>query len=233
LLPYWLDSLAQDGSPDPSELESIISPSYEATAGSFVWDNFIQAWAVRDITSLVLRFLNGNIRMDASIAALAYFTKQAPTQWTTMVETLLEQDNPARLVEMMIELGCLQHECTRPYEGRDVSAVEAAIARLPRIYVEICETAVALAANDVPTLSNDARDLIARVDGYSGTVRLFRVMLDRYFALPVHDDIRWLATNATKPLVIAAVMDAAIRHNMTVELELRCPMDARSGIRVS
>jgi hypothetical protein len=232
LLDDWLVSLARDAAPEPDEVEAVVGITHEHSGMHFFWDRIIETWASRDLASVVSRLLNGHMALGASIAALSYLIRRAPAEWTSMVRTLIKRDDQPRLIEMMVELGALRYQCSISFEERDVKAMQAAVSVLPPLYGEICEAALALAANIPPIMSGEVCGLVAGVDGRSERLRMFRLMLDRYVTLPIQDDVRWLLANTTKARIIATAIDAATRHNISLELELRSPTDSRAGLRV-
>jgi hypothetical protein len=129
----------------------------------------------------------------------------------------------------MVEAGRRQHYPRESQEdqGRH-GALNAAIAVMSPAHMEIYTAASALASSTrPPALSGTALDLVTRAVPRSEQLRTFRVFLAKHQSLPVEEDVRWLLTHSNQISTIVAAMQAAQRHDISFELQLRSQTPAR------
>jgi hypothetical protein len=218
LLHFWLRELSKD-SPSSDEVAAAFAATYDGNSEDDLWHVLLRAWDPCYLPALMRRVLGGHAVRAVRLASLTCLVERAPEQLTAIGAKLVEGGRRPRLVEIAIELADLRYRRSGIGEEPRACAAEAAVVALLPVYGEVSAAAFALATNQPPALSSEARDLIGRMEGDSEELRSFRVRLDRYITLPVIDDVRWLLANTSESDIAVEAIEAAIRHGMTGEIE--------------
>ncbi len=219
LLSYWTRALYKDEAPDPEEVAGAFAAVRGTEEEDSVWQVLAKAWDPAFEDALVRRVVEGALHSAVRTAALTCLIKRLPGQLAGITQMLSEQGRQFRLVQLMIEIGVLRHQRSGPDKEEDRESAARAVSALPPLLREISEASFALEAKSTPVLSEQARQFLADIDEASEDVRMFRVNLDGHLQMPLADDVRWLLANSDEAGNAAEAMDAAIRHDMKVEIE--------------
>lgn len=219
LLYYWFRELAKDEAPNPDEVSGAFAVGWGTEDEDDLWHVLSKAWDHAFEQALVDRILAGHAEPRVRVAALTCLAKRGAERLPVICRELAEQGQEGRLVEIAIELGEMRRKRSG-FDGTrlDVEADRAA-ALLPPLLKEISDAALAIETEAPVTLSDDARELVARVIPPSEQVRLFRVTLDEYLPMFVLDDVQWLLANTEEASNAVQAIDVAIRHGVAAEIE--------------
>ena len=219
LLSYWFRALRKEEAPGPEEVAAAFAAGRGTEHEDDLWRVLFNVWDPAFEGVLVERVVEGAPQSAVRVAALRCLVEQLPERLAGITEVLSEQERQARLVQLVIELAELRHQRPDFDDGQQCEAAARAAVGLPPLLREISEAAFALKIKSSPTLSEQARQLLADIGEVSEEVRMFRVILDRHMPMPVADDVRWLLANTNEADNAAQAMDAAIRRDMKAEIE--------------
>lgn len=219
LLYYWLRELARDKAPDQGEVAGAFLVGHGSKDEDALWHVLANAWDPAFETSLVERILEGHAEPPVRREALTCLAERAAEQLPPVCQQLANAGQKGRLVEIAIDLGEMRRKRSDFDGSRHGEAAERAAALLPQRFKEISDAAYALETNAAPVLSDDARELLARAGSPSEEVRLFRISLDEHLPMFIPEDMRWLLANTDEARSAVKAIDAAIRHDMSVEIE--------------
>lgn len=217
LLPYWLRSLSKDESPDPEEVAGAFSMGYASDEEHHLWCAVTKAGPSTFKAQLFDRVIDGHQKSSVRLAALECMVLHKAMEVREVVNALTHLGRGSRIIEIALEIGELMQ---RKVWNEDTALLDALVmaagALEPRLR-EISDAA-ALETGAKPSLSKEAIDLLAAVQNPSEQVRSFRVRLDRYFAVFVPDDVRWLLAEADEVDDCVEAIESAIRHAMNAEI---------------
>ena len=216
---YWFRELAKSEAPQPSEITGAFEVGRGTVDEDDLWYVLAKFWDPAFERALVDRVLEGHGEPRVRLAAVTCLAERAAESLPAICRELAGRHQHGRLVEIAIELGGMRRKRSDFDGARHGDAAERAVALLPPLLKEISDAAHALETDAAPTLSDDARDLLAGATGPSEEVRLFRVSLDEHLSMLVPDDVRWLLANAEDVSHATAAIESAIRHAMAVEIE--------------
>lgn len=219
LLDYWFRELAKDEAPDAGEVAEAFKVGRGTEDEDDLWHVLAKAWEPSFGQALVDRILKGHADARVRVAALTCLVERAAERLPEICQKLAAEAQEGRLVEIAIELGEMRHKRS-VFDGACYGeAADRAADRLPHLLKEISDAAYALETKASPIMSHEARELLTRIVPPSEDVRVFRVILDEYLPVPVPDDVRWLLANTDEASSAVAAIKAAIRHDMTPEIE--------------
>lgn len=233
LLPYWLQALARDVTPNPEEVIAAFAMGFGHDDEDCLW---MVATAVDPSLfedALMRRVLDGHRRSSVRQAALACLALHKPTAVGEAVRTLTQRGQDRRIVEIAEELGELRVDHSRredptlpdaPGQSRREAtamrdALELAFQGLEPKVREICDLVGALEGGTLPSLSHNTSQWFSAVQDPSEAVRWLRVRVDKHIGVFIQEDIRWLLAESNEADHCVAAMEVAIRHGMTPEIE--------------
>lgn len=220
---YWLRELAngpKEVSPDPTELEGAIAAAYGGTREDMVWGLLQQFWQPSHLDRLIERVQTGHDNPRVREAALACLIEHAPQELKALLQVLAARQGEVRMSSIAIELAQLHHRYRKGEQHASLKqAIESVIAALPPPLDTIAASAIALEANEVPTLPCEAHAFLSAITNGDAELRRFRLKVDRHVPLPVEDDVCWLLANTDDDDVAAEAVDAAVRHGMEAEIK--------------
>lgn len=216
LLGYWLRALEKqsvESALSPEELADAFAAARNAEEEVHLWSILSHRWVPNYLAALVARVTEGHPGEMIRHTALRCLVSQAPHELEAISHRLLAQADVIRMLELTVELAAL---CTSGERNRCTTAPsQAAIASLPAPYAEIGTAAIALAREEVPTLSVRAHEVISSVQSGREELRRFRLALDQYFNLPIDNDICWLLEDTNDSTIAVEAVNAAVRRGMT------------------
>ncbi len=216
---YWFRALAKDEAPDREEVAGAFAVGRGSKDEDDLWYIQSKGWDPLFEEALIQRVVDGHPERAVRIGALTCLVERAPEPIAAIARALAEQGREGRLVEFAMEFGEVRHKRSRFDAARHNEAADRAADVLPFRILEISEAAFALETNKPPTISEEARQLIAGVSAPSEDVRVFRVTLERHVPMPVADDVRWLLANTDEASAAVEAIEAAIRRGMIGEVE--------------
>ena len=179
LIYYWFRELAKSEAPDANE----IAGAFEVGRGSGdeddLWHVLAKFWEPAFEEAMVDRVRKGHPEPRVRVAALTCLAERASGRLAAICQALAGSGQEGRLVEIANELGGLRRGRSDFDATYHHEAADRATALLPPLLNEISDAAHALDTETSPTLSDDARSLLAGVPAPSEEVRLFRVSLDQ------------------------------------------------------
>ena len=219
LLYYWFRELAKEEATDPAEIAGAFAIGRESDDEDDLWHVLAKAWDFAFEPALVERVLEGHAESKVRLAALTCLAERAVQRLPAICQQLAQGAQEGRLVEIAIDFGNMRRKRSDFDGSRHGEAAERAAALLPALLEEISAAAFALETGAAPTLSDDARTLLARAGSPGEEVRLFRVTLDEHLPMFVPDDVQLLLANTDDANSAVAAIETAIRHDMTAEIE--------------
>ena len=220
LLYYWFRDLAKDEAPPADEIAGAFSVGRGTDDEDDLWHVLTKAWDAGFEQALVDRVLEGHPEPRVQVAALTCVAERAVERLPAICEALSERGQDGRLIEIAIEFGDMRRRRSDFDGTRHGEAAERAAALLPPPLRAISDAKFALETKAPPTLSEEARELLARVAAPSEKLRLFRFSLDEHLQMCVPDDVQWLLANTEEASHAVEAIETAIRHRMTAELEV-------------
>lgn len=219
LLPYWLRALSKDESPDPAEIVEAFSMGYGNDEEDHLWRAVMKIGASNFEAPLIARLISGHPESSVRLTALECLVRHRPLEVQEVVHVLTGQDRGSRIIEIIKEMGELKRQRARHEDTVLRDGLETAFGSLEPRLREIGDADAALEAGTTPSLSKEAIDLLAAVSVASEEIRVFRVRLDRHVGLAVSDDVRWLLEESDEVDNCVEAIEAAIRHEMTAEID--------------
>lgn len=219
LLYHWFRELAKDEAPDPEEIRGAFEVGRGSKDEDDLWHVLTKSWDPGFEDALAERLLEGHADPRVRVAALTCLCERATERLPAICQLLSDCGQEARMVEMAIDLGQMRRKRSDFDGARHGEAAERAAALLPPELREVSDAAFALETNSKPTLSEGARELMARAADPTEELRVFRVALDEHLPMFVPDDVRWLLANTDESSSAVEAIEAAIRHGMTPEIE--------------
>ena len=220
LIYYWLRELAKSEAPDASEIAGAFEVGRGSEDEDDLWNVLAKFWDPAFEEATVDRVRKGHPEPRVRVAVLTCLAERASGRLPAICQVLAGSGQEGRLVEIANELGGLRRVRSDIDGTYHHEAADRATALLPPLLKEISDAAHALDTETAPTLSDDARTLLAGVPAPSEEVRLFRLNLDQYLPVFVPDDVRWLLGHTEDASHAAVAIESAIRHGMTPEIEV-------------
>ena len=221
LRPYWLRAIAEDsreGRVNDKEFAEAFRIAYGTKDEDELWGTLLGAWNDQYRPSLESRVCEGSANVDTNRDALACLLEHAPQALDMIVANLAERGALSRIVEICRDVAYLRRN--RASGGaKCTTSAEVATERLPPTFRELCAAEVAMANEEIPVVSEAAREVLATIPSASSQVRTLRLKLDAFTALPVEDDVRWALETSDHSGTAVLAVEAAIRHGMTNEVE--------------
>ena len=214
LLSYWFRELTREETLEPDEVAGAFEVARGVNDEDYVWTTLLKAWNGTFERELVQRVEEGHPDPRIRTAALTCLVERAAERLPAICTALAERQREDRLIEIAIELGELRNPRSQLDSAHHDVAANHAMRALPPILGEIGDAALALETGAIPRLSEDARQLLTRVPSSSEEVRIFKLSLDRHFAMLIPEDVRWLLEHAEEPSNAVTAIDATIRHGM-------------------
>ena len=219
LLYYWFRELAKDEAPDSGEIAEAFAVGRGSKDEDDLWHVLAKAWSPGFEAALVERVLEGHAEPQVRLAALTCLAEQAVERLPAICQQLAGARQDGRLVEIAIDLGEMRRKRSDFDGSRHGEAAERAAALLPPLLKEVSDAGFALETKAAPTLSDGARELLARAGSPSEEVRLFRITLDEHLSMFVPDDVQWLLANTNDASSAVEAIETAIRHDMSAVIE--------------
>ena len=210
LLSYWLTELAGDDT-DPSPTEDEIDAAYELSRG----DDEASFWSVvsRHWNAKYLPALEQAIGPEGSAGgrrtALSALVLHAADAFVEMADRLAQADDDECLIEIAVALGQLARSWCRGEEAQ--AKVVTVIDRLPEPFGQLANAAFAIDNATPITLDDSAVARLAKIEGASEALRVFRVQVGQAYELDLERDLTWLLVNASDPAWAFLATEAAIR----------------------
>lgn len=233
LLPYWLRSISREVTPTSEEVTAAFAMGFGHDEEDCLWIAISTLDPLLFVDALMQRVADGHRSSRVRQMALTCLALRNPRAVGDVVGDLKKNGQDQRIVEIAEELGesrlkYAQHKAP-PRPGapdrlhrkaaakRD--ALEQAYQCLTPKVREICDLIGALEGGTIPSLSPATSQWLAAVQNPTEAVRWLRVRADKHTALFVPEDIRWLLAESDESDHCVAAMEAAIRHDMTSEIE--------------
>jgi hypothetical protein len=216
---HWFRALAKEDTPNHEEIAGAFAVGYGTDDEDDLWNVLRKAWDPRFGDFLVKRVLEGHHNQRVRVAALSCLVERESDRLSAIASDLLRRGQEARLVTVAVELGEMRQRRSHPDNSRQVHTAASAAGALPIPYPEISICAFSLASNQSPTLSEAARNLIARVSITDENLRAFRLEIARHIAIPVKEDVRWMLAYSNDNDGTVLAIEIAIRDGMSAEVD--------------
>lgn len=219
LLWYWFREMANDDVLVFDELYGAFTVGLGTENEDEVWYILTKAWDHAFEQALVDRIAESSDSPKVRLAALTCLAERASERLPAICQLLADRGQEGRLIEIAIELGEIRLKRSTFAGARHSEAGSRASALLPDLFKQVSDDLIAMDTGAPSTLSEDARQLLARVVPTSEEVRLFRVRMDERLPMFVPDDAQWLLANTEDASSAVEAIKFAIRHGMSAEIE--------------
>ena len=220
LIPYWLKDLereAEHGVVEAEELSAAFSKCTGSRLEESFWNVLSKAWHPAYLVPLVERIGKGHVERCIRQSALKCLMYCEPNEIGRIGAKLLTERRCASLVDIALDLAYWA-KYRGPEEQRVWKAAVSARAGLPPCVRELSEASSEMLQGREPSLSLEARDLLAEARDGSVDVRRLRVVAKKCTALEVEEDVRWLLEHSEEVDICCDAIEAAICRGMTDQL---------------
>lgn len=214
----WFRALSKEDVPNVQEILGAFAAGHGTEDEGDLWHALTKVWHPQFEEALFTRLVNGHANRSVRVAAMTCFLSREPARLSLIANELISKHRDARLVELAMELGEAQNSSFRFKDEGRVEAAMNGTRALPDPYRNISVGALDLARGEPPRFSQDALEIIADLREPGENLRVFRLMVDPYFAMSVGEDVRWLLVNTANKDAAVEAINAAIRHEMNAEI---------------
>lgn len=214
LRPHWLRSLSIE--------TDAVTPSSDELLGAFAcvsgseheetfWGVIQSHWRNDFEQKLLCRIREGSCFSSVRHSASACLLKHTPDSLVQAVNSLKNDGNHERIIELMIDLADTQKFDN---DDRNIDA-SAAIENLDPLYKELYYAASSFRKDTPPSLSKASSNLLRNVSASSVSIRMLRIRMHKVFSDIVGEDIEWILSHSDDKALCIEAISAAVCLGMS------------------
>lgn len=217
---YWVSDVSEAGrTSNEAEFDAAFEVAFGTEDERDLWIALRKDWSPKFSDALQFRVVEGNERPGISIAALTCILEHDISAFRKVLVKLETESASNRLIEICREILEMPDLMPSEEESHILDLARGAASALPSPFHDFVVAETATAQKTVPTLSDEAVEVLSEILNPSEHVRELRLMLDAHIPLPVESDIEHALSRSEDSAIAILAIQAAIRHGMTTVVE--------------